>query len=72
VGDRGSPDRHHGVADELLDGAAVAADHVTCQVEVSGEELAGVLGIPPFRERGEPDEVGEQDRDESALSDREW
>ena len=28
VRDRRAPDGHHGVADELLDGAAVPADHV--------------------------------------------
>ncbi len=36
AGDRGAPDRHHGVADELLDGAAVAADDVARDVEVAG------------------------------------
>ena len=42
---RRAPDRHDRVADELLDGAAIAADHVGREVEVAGQELADVLGV---------------------------
>ena len=70
VGDRRAPDRHDRVADELLDRPAVAADDVAGEVEVAGQELAGVLGVAPLGERREADEVGEQDGDEAALGDR--
>ena len=43
--DRGAPDRHHRVADELLDRAAVAADRRRHGVEVAGQELADLLGV---------------------------
>ena len=64
--DRRAPDRHDGVADELLDRAAVALDHVRA-VEVPAQQLARLLRVPPLRGCGEPDEVDEQDRDEAAL-----
>ena len=66
-GDRCSPDGHDGVADELLDGAAVALDHVGAEREVAGQDLADVLRVAFLGERREPDEVGEQDRDEATL-----
>ena len=69
AGDGGAPDRHDGVADELLDGAAVAADHLAGELEVAVQELAGVLGVLALGERREADEIGEQDRDEAALGD---
>ena len=37
------------------------------QVEVAGEELAGVLGVPSLRERREAHEVGEEDGDQAAF-----
>ena len=70
VGDGCAPDRHHRIADELLDRAAVPADDVARELEVAGQRLADVLGIAALRERREPDEVGEQDRDEAPLGDR--
>ena len=69
VGGRRAPDRHHGIADELLDGAAVAADHVADELEVAAQELAGVLGVAALGQGREADEVGEQDRDDPALGD---
>ena len=62
AGDGGAPDGHDGVADELLDGAAVAADHLAGELEVAVQELAGVLGVVALGDRGEADEVGEEDR----------
>ena len=47
---RRAPDRHHRVADELLDGAAVALDQAPARVEVAREELADLLGVA--RRRG--------------------
>ena len=66
---RRSPDRHDRVADELLDRAAIAVDDVARQIEVPAQQLARVLRVVTFGERGEPDQVGEQDRDQPALSD---
>ncbi len=70
VGDRRTPDGHHRVADELLDEPAVPADHLPRELEVAGQELAGVLGVAALGQGREADEVGEQDRHEAALGDR--
>ena len=67
---RRAPDRHHRVADELLDRAAVELDQSSARVEVAGEELARVLGIALLGGGGEADEVGEENRDEAALGRR--
>ena len=58
---------HHGVADELLDHAAVLLDHPLPAREAGADDVAGVLGVEPAREHGEADQVGEQDGDELAL-----
>ncbi len=68
--DRRAPHRHDRVADELLDRAAVAADHLAGEVEVAAERVADVLGVALLGEGREPDEVGEQHRDETSLGDR--
>ena len=39
-GDRRAPHRHHRVADELLDRAAVQLDQALARLEVAGEQLA--------------------------------
>ena len=70
VGGRRAPDGHHGVADELLDRAAVALDDLARQLEVACQQLADVLRVAVLGERREADEVGEQDRDEPPFSDR--
>ena len=67
AGGRCAPDRHHRIADELLDGAAVAADHVRGELEVAGQRVADVLGVTLLGERREADEVGEEDGDEAPL-----
>ena len=64
-----APDGHDRVADELLDGAAVAGDDVRGDVEVAREGVAHVLRVALLRERREPDEVGEQDGHEAPLRD---
>ncbi len=69
-GDRGAPDGHHRVADELLDRPAVAADDLGREVEVAGQGVPDILGVALLGERGEADQVGEQDRDEPSLGDR--
>jgi len=65
-----APYRHDGVADELLDGPAVAIDQRARRVEVARQELADLFGVARLGERGEADQVGEEHRDELALGDR--
>ena len=59
--------RHHRVADELLDDAALVLDRPLPAGEVGADDLAGVLGVELPREHGEVDEIGEDDGDEPAL-----
>ena len=70
VRDRRAPDRHHGVADELLDHAAVALDHRAGALEVARQQLAHLLGVARLGQRGEADEVEEQHRADPALGHR--
>ena len=70
LSDRGAPDRHHGVADELLDGAAVAPDDRPGELEVARQDLAHLLGVALLREGREADEVAEQHRDVAKLGGR--
>ena len=65
-----APHRHDRVADELLDRAAVARDHVARDGAVALEGVAHLLGVALLGERREADEVGEQDGDEAPLGDR--
>ena len=67
VGAAEAEDRHHRVADELLDHAAVLLDRPLPAGEVGVDDLAGVLGVELAGEHGEVDEVGEHDGDEPAL-----
>ena len=64
-----APDGHDGVADELLDRAAVAADHVRGKLEVARQRVAHVLGVALLGERREADEVGEEDGHQPTLGD---
>ena len=68
--DRGTPDRHDRITDELLDRAAVSLDDIPAEVEVAGQEFVGLLGVTPLRERRESHEVREQDRYQATLGDR--
>src|SRR5205823_13903765 len=67
---RRSPNRHHRVADELLHRAPVERDQTFTGLEVAREELPHFLCITRLGERGETDQIGEQDRDQPALGDR--
>ena len=67
MGDRSAPNGHDRVPDELLERAAVAPDDIARRVEVTAQQLARLLGVAFPGERGEADEVGEQDRHEPAL-----
>ena len=60
AGDRRAPDGHHGIADELLDSAAVAFDHLPRCVKVAREEIAHLLGVAVLGERSEADQVAEE------------
>ena len=59
VGDRRAPDGHDRVPDELLDGAAVAADDLLALFEIARQEIADGLGVAALGECREPDEIGE-------------
>ena len=64
----GTPnDRHHGVADELLDRAAFGLDLLAHRREVARHHLAEVFGVEPFAELRRTGDVGEQDRDDPPL-----
>ncbi len=64
---RSAEERHHRVADELLDGAAEALE-LPAQVRVvRGEQAADVLGIELLGAGGEADEIGEEHRHDLAL-----
>ncbi|HVS62198.1 MAG TPA: hypothetical protein VMT85_01720 [Thermoanaerobaculia bacterium] len=67
LGDRRAPDRHDGVADELLDAPAVALDDLAGGLEIMGQQVAHVLGVPLLRQRREADEVGEEHADQASL-----
>ncbi len=67
VHDRDAEDGHHCVADELLDGAAVALDDLPHPLEIAGEERAQRLGIGRLPELGRAGHVAEEDGDCLAL-----
>ena len=67
AGRRGSPDGHDRVTDELLDRPAVPLDDPCRDREVARERVADVLCVLLLGERGEADQVGEQDAHESTL-----
>ena len=64
---RRAEERHHRVADELLDGAAETLE-LAAQVRVVGREQgAHVFGIELLGTRGEADQVGEENRHDLPL-----
>jgi hypothetical protein len=68
-GDRRTPDRHHGITDELADSAAVALDQHPAVVEESAQQLADLLRVAVLREGGKPDQIREQHRHQPPLGD---
>ncbi len=60
VGRRHAERGHHGVADELLHRAALGLDLLAHAAEVGGHDVAKLLGVQPFAQRGRPGHVGEQ------------
>ena len=67
VRDRGSEHRHDGVADELLDRAAVALQLGAHSGVVAVEGCPDVLRIHALRASRRPDQVDEQDRHDLAF-----
>ena len=65
--DRGAPDGHDRVADELLDRSSVALDDRLRLLEVEREELAGLLGIAILGGGREADEIREENRHQPSL-----
>ena len=63
---REAEDRHHRVADELLDDAAVLLELRAHRVEVARHHLAERLRVELLAHRGGALEVGEDDRDDLA------
>ena len=64
---RHAEDGDHGVADELLDGAAVGLDDAPSRCVVAAQVGVDELGVVAFREGGEADEVAEEGGDDAAL-----
>ena len=64
---RRAEDGHRGVADELLQLAAVTRNRLPHRLEVRVLHERDVLGVEPLRQRREPDEVGEENRDDPPL-----
>ena len=67
MGVRHAEHRHHGIADELLDGSALSLDLRPHGVEVALHHSAQPFRVQPVGQRGRPHDVGEQDRDELAF-----
>ena len=58
---RYAEDRHHRIADELLDGAAVTFDRLAHRVVVGGHDVEEHLGIELLSQRRGADHVREDD-----------
>ena len=67
VGDRGAKERDDGVADELLDAAAVLLEHVPQPGVVRLEQREDVLGVELLGAARRADDVDEHGRDRAAL-----
>ncbi len=67
VRDGDPEDGHHGIADELLDGAAVTLEDHAKILEVAPHPCAQRLGIRRLAERRRTDEVAEENGDDFAL-----
>ena len=66
--DRCAPAGHDRVADELVERAAVAKDHVHLLREIAVEQLDHLLRRARFRQRREAADVGEQQRHFAAFA----
>ena len=68
VRDRSAEERHHRVADELLDRAAVVLELRADPGVVGAQDRLDVLRVERLRLRGEPDEVAEEHAHDLALA----
>jgi hypothetical protein len=68
VGSRGAKKRHHGVADVLVDRAAIAIDDAVDQRRETVDQLMNLLGVQRAGKRRESGEIREQDRDLTSLA----
>ena len=64
---RGAEHAHHGVADELLDPAAMTLELAADSLVVRHEKRSHVLGVELLGARGEPHEIDEEDGYEPPL-----
>ena len=64
VGDRRAEQRHHGIADELLDRAPEAFELRTKAVVIRRQQRTHVLRVEPFGPGREAGKIGEQDGDD--------
>ena len=70
VRDRGTEQRHDGIADVLDDGATVAFDDAVDQRGIATYKIVQFLRVKCPGERGEPGEITEQDGDRPPVSER--
>src|SRR5215470_5507134 len=68
VVERRAPQRHDAVADELVERAAVAENHVYLAREITVEQIDHLGGRLGLRQRGEAADVGEKHRYFARLS----
>jgi hypothetical protein len=68
VGDRGAEQGEDRVAEELVDRAAVAVDHLGHRAEVDVEDRHDLLRAEALAQRREAAQVGQQDGDLAALA----
>jgi hypothetical protein len=68
VGDRGAEERHHAVAEKLVDGPLVRMDGGEDDLEASIHDFVDGLGIESGRQRGEAGDIREQHGDLLALA----
>jgi len=70
MGDRRAEQGHDGIADMLVDAAAIAGCDCICPGVEGLHHAAQILGIEPGGERREAREIGEEDRDLAPLARR--
>ena len=64
---REAEERHHAVADQLLDGAAVLARDLVEDLQAAGDDRIGALGAGALGERREAGDVREENGRAAAL-----
>ena len=64
----GAEHGHHRIADVLVDRSPEVGHDAIDHFEIAAKQPVGLFGIKPIGERGEADNIGEQDGDLSALA----